>query len=205
MRFTVGVVAVLFCGVAGCGPFLAPMAPRLEPEQQATVDRMWDNLLTPVQRVDRTTLLDANVAYWMFEVGVERMHMTSTKYYSNGSTVMEMDCDRANPDVDQFTITVLDKGGRTVRRERYTRAEVEQSSLMMRGGLSNALSVELGPPTTQCATRPASGPASEPAETAEMRALRLEAERRQAAAAAATQPARLMPAPPNGDGSKKGR
>jgi len=30
--------------------------------------------------------------------------------------IMEVDCDRANPIADQFTITVVDEKGRTVRR-----------------------------------------------------------------------------------------
>jgi hypothetical protein len=41
--------------------------------------------------------------------------------------VMEVDCDRANPEADQFTIAMMDGVGRTLRRERYSREEVEAS------------------------------------------------------------------------------
>jgi hypothetical protein len=35
---------------------------------------------------------------------VDRMRMTSEKYFSGGKAVMEIDRDRANPDADQYTI-----------------------------------------------------------------------------------------------------
>jgi hypothetical protein len=186
-------VIALMVGLSGCGPLFAPMQPRLSAEDQRKVDQMWDNMLTPVGHVDREALLDANVAYWMFTIGVDRMHLTSEKYFTGGTAVMEMDCDRANPDADEFTITVLDLRGRTVRRERYTRAEVEESSRVLRGipdiqqlnGAKGSVTIEIGGPTT----RPVVQSATAPVETPEMRQLRLESERRRAAAAAATQPA----------------
>jgi len=182
------VMLVLLATLAGCGPLFVPMLPRLEPAEQAKVDQMWDNLLTPVQRVDHQTLLDANVRYWMYTVGVDRMRMTSEKHFTGGKAVMEIDCDRANPDADQFTITIFDDRGRTLRRERYSRAEVEESSRMLTYA---TLTVEVSDPTTQPATGPATEPATRPAETPEERRCRLESERRRVAAAAATQPARL--------------
>jgi hypothetical protein len=196
MRF--GLVIVLLMGLTGCGPMFAPMVPRLKPEEQHTVDQMWDNMLTPVQRADRETLLDANVAFWMYTYGVDRLHMTSEKYFSGGTAIMEIDCDRANPDADQFMITVLDERGRTLRRERYTRAEVEESSRMLHGmpnlgsvNIQAQVTVEVGTPTTQPSTQPTTQPITTQPETPEQRAFLLESERRQAAAAAATQPARL--------------
>ena len=111
----------------------------------------------------------ANVAYWMYAIGVDRMHMTSEKHFTGGTAVMEIDCNRANPDTDQFTITVLDERGRTTRRERYSRAEVEESSRMLRG-ISNIGPTELRAmkvewhatiQVTQC-RRPARLPARSP-------------------------------------------
>jgi hypothetical protein len=189
---------VLLPALTGCGPMFAPMTPRLAPEDQHTFDQMWDNMLTPVQRVDRQTLLDANVAFWMYTLGVDRLHMTSEKYFKGGAAVMEIDCDRANPDLDQFTITVLDERGRTIRRERYTRADVEECSRMLHGmpnlepvNLRSHVAVEVGEPTTEPSTPPATPLITNHAETPEEKAFRLESQRRQAAAAAATQPARL--------------
>ena len=191
MRFSFA--TVLLTGLSGCGPLFVPMLPRLAPEDQHTVDNMWDNLLTPLQRVDRQTLLDANIAYWMYAIGVDRMHMTSEKHFAGGKAVMEIDCDRANPDVDQFTITVLDEHGRTVRRERYSRADVEESAKMLRG-MSNIGPTELRSLKIEPATEPTTLPLTMPVETLEQRKFRLESERRCAAAAAATQPAQLLPA-----------
>jgi len=191
MRFIF--MIALITGLTGCGPLFAPMEPRLQPEDQRKVDQMWNNMLTPVGHVDREALLDANVAYWMYTFGVDRMHITSEKYFTGGTAIMEIDCDRANPDTDQFTITVLDERGRTVRRERYTRAEVEESSRMLHGmpdlyplNVQAQVTLEVGKPTTQQSIQ--SVPAQP--ETPEERQFRLESERRQAAAAAATQPAR---------------
>lgn len=197
---------ILLVLLTGCGPLFVPMLPRLKPEDQQAVDQMWDNLLTPVQRVDRETLLDANIAYWMYAIGVDRMQMRSEKYFSGGTAIMEMDCDRANPDVDQFSITVVDTRGRTVRRERYTRAEVEGSAKALRGlpnlgpselgslKIEGQITIEIGEPTTQPSTQPSTRPTTRPVttrvETPEERQLRLENERRLAAVVAATQPAR---------------
>ncbi len=180
MRFAL--LTVLIASMTGCGPLVSPMAPRLEPEMQRQVDQAWDNLLTPVRRVDRQTLLDANIAFWMYTMGVDRLHMVSQKCFSGGTAIMEIDCDRANADSDQYTITVLDRQGRTVRRERYSRSDVEESSKMLVTG-----DVVHAEPTTQPTTQSATAPS----ETPEHRRLREEIEHRRAAVIAATQPARL--------------
>ena len=110
----------------GCGPMFLPLSPRLGPEDQRQVDTMWENILTPVNRVGHDTLLDTLMVYWLYQTGVDRLHLVSEKYLSHGKVIMEIDCDRASPDTDQFTVTVLDGRGRTLRRERYARCEIEQ-------------------------------------------------------------------------------
>jgi len=175
---------LLTVSVTGCGPLVSPMLPRLKPDEQHQVDQAWDNLLTPVQRVDRQTLLDTSVAFWMYTLGVDRMHMTSEKYFSGGTVVMEIDCDRAVPDSDQYTITVLDHQGRTLRRERYSRSDVEETSTTLLSGVVQ----------TQATTQPSTQSATAPTESPEHRQRREEIERRRAAVVAATQPARLKPA-----------
>jgi hypothetical protein len=200
MRFTLAIV--FLASFAGCGPLFLPMMPRLNAEDQHVVDQMWDNLLTPIQRVDREALLDTNIAFWMYAIGVDRMQMKSEKYFKGGTAIMEMDCDRANPDADQFTITVLDERGRTIRRERYTRADVEDSARMLRGrylrGSENGapliegqITIQIGMPTTQSATQSATRPSTtRPLTPDELREVS-ESERRRAAVVAATQPARV--------------
>jgi hypothetical protein len=96
---------------------------------------------------------------------------------------MEIDCDRVNPDSDQFMITVLDRQGRTVRRERYSRSEVEECSTTMASDIVHLHATTQ--PTTQSATAPS--------ETPEHRRRREAVERRRAAVVAATQPGRVRP------------
>ncbi|HSZ58843.1 MAG TPA: hypothetical protein VK797_24600 [Tepidisphaeraceae bacterium] len=161
-------VPLLAILLTGCGPMFLPETVPLSPEEQKQVDSMWDNLLSPVNRVNRQTLFDAILVYWLFQSGVDRLHMTSEKFFAHGKAVMEIDCERANPQADQFSITVLDDRGRTLRRERYSRADIEKSA----ADLSSA-----GPTTRPCR------------ETPEQRQHRLEQERRMGAVEAATQPA----------------
>jgi hypothetical protein len=112
-------------GFCGCGPMLRPMTVRLEADQQRMVDRMWENMLTPADRLDRELLLDVVCEYALYQVGVDRLHMVAEKQYERGRVVMEIDCDGRSPGSDQFTVTLLDERGRTVRRERYGRSEIE--------------------------------------------------------------------------------
>jgi hypothetical protein len=187
--------------LAGCGPVFTPMMPRLDPATQNQVDRMWNNMLTPVNHVDRQALLDANVAFWMYTIGVDRLHMTSEKYFTGGKVIMQIDCDRATPNADQYTITVLDPQGRTLRRERYSRGDVEESARMLMNQPPIATTEPWSPnllitvnqittqPTTEAVTQPASQWITTQPLTPEEQANLREYERRRNAAVAATQPA----------------
>jgi hypothetical protein len=146
---------------------ISPLTVRLDVDQQKMVDGMWNNMLTPTDRLDRELLLDVLCQSWLFQIGVDRLHLTSEKAYDRGRVVMEIDCDRANPTADQLTVTLLDDRGRTVRRERYTRPEIDERVAL----LQNA-------PTTRPAT----------SEENEIR--QSERERRLERIQAATQPAR---------------
>ena len=181
--------ALLALLLSGCGPMVMPMTPRMTPEDQRALDEMWNNMLTPVSRVDHQTLLDTMIAYWLYQWGVDRLRLSSDKYLSAGKVSMELDCDRANPDSDQFTVTVTDDRGRTVRRERYTRREVEDTVgvLWDKTDVTTTLR-SIGPLATLC---PTTHPAPAAQETAEDRLRRLERERRLRAVRAATQPATL--------------
>src|SRR3954470_11170730 len=107
-------VAILVGLIAsGCGPMFLPMNLRLDEEQQKQIDAVWDNMLTPVNRVEHETLLDVTVSFWLYQWGVDRMHLVSEKYFAGGKVVMEIDCERASPASDQFTITVLNERGQT--------------------------------------------------------------------------------------------
>jgi|SRR5579859_356323 len=170
----------------GCGPVFLPLTTRMTPEDQQQIDAMWDNMLTPASRVSRETVLDTMLANWLYENGVDRLHLVSEKYLSHGKVVMEADCDRGSPETDQFTTTVLDDRGRTVRRERYLRAEIEARAQALWdfdpnsiGGITHR---ETG------STEPATQPSSADQGKLEHQ---LQRERRLKAVQAATQPARL--------------
>ena len=103
--------------LTGCGPMLAPITVRLNPEQQQQVDGMWENVLTPLDRADHDLLLDVVREYWLFQLGVDTLHFRSEKRLAHGRVVMEADCERVSPDADQFLVTVYDEQGRTVFRQ----------------------------------------------------------------------------------------
>src|SRR5258706_476462 len=118
-------LAAVVVGACGCGPLMRPMTVQLEADQQRMVDGMWNNMLTPADRLDRELLLDVLCEYGLYQVGVDRLRMVAEKQYERGRGVMGIDCDGRSPGSDQFTVTLLDERGRTVRRERYGRGEVE--------------------------------------------------------------------------------
>jgi len=194
MKFAVLLTVAI--SLAGCrGVVLSPMMSHLEPEEQRRVDTMWNNMLTPVDRIDRELLLQVLASYPELQAGADKTHIVAEKQFSGGRVVMEVDCDRVNPSLDQFTFTVLDDRGRTVRRERYSRSDTE-----------TVIKTIMGNPPTQPTTAPATEPETQPViraevhvaiapptrpaeETPEMRKWRVEFEKRMARIAAATQPA----------------
>ena len=112
--------------LSGCGPLTAPLTLPLCPDQQKIVDQSWNNMLAPADRLDRELLFDVVAAGSLYQLGVDRLHLRSEKNYNHGRVIMEIDCDRASPNTDQFTITILDERAQTMRRERYTRQEIEE-------------------------------------------------------------------------------
>src|SRR5215510_5025931 len=92
----------LVVSLTGCGPMTKPMVDRLDKDQQQAVDQVWDNLLTPVDRVNRTVLLDAIVHYNIFQLGVDRLHLAAEKETKAGLVVMQVRFDRTRPEWDEF-------------------------------------------------------------------------------------------------------
>jgi hypothetical protein len=185
-------IAILFAIIlslcaSSCGPMFLPMSTRLDPEDQHQIDSMWDNILTPVKRVGHDTLLDTLLVYWLYQIGVDRLHLVSEKYLARGKVVMEADCDRASPDTDQFTITVFDNRGRTLRRERYARHEIEQHAKALWEFDPNSI-VKGFQPSAEHSTTP---PTTEPMIAATPEQAKLERDRRLKAIEAATRPARI--------------
>jgi hypothetical protein len=100
------------------------MVQRLEPNEQAQVEDMWVNMLSPTDRLDRDLLLDAVSVFQLHGRGVDRLTMHSDKDYIGGRVRMDVQFDRTHPEADGFQISLFDRGGRLVRAERYTGQEV---------------------------------------------------------------------------------
>src|SRR5438552_799045 len=92
---------------SGCGPLLFPMPMRLDPQRQQQVDSAWNAMLTPVNRLDRQTLLDCVVIMQLYQSGVDRFTARSEKLTSAGKVEMTIEFDRQKPEADQFAIRVV--------------------------------------------------------------------------------------------------
>lgn len=119
-------MAGLLMASAGCGPLSQPMVVRLPPEKQAEADSAWQNMFDPPDRLDRTLLLDVLIANQYYQMGVDRLAMTSEKDIPSGRIVMAVSYDRHKPEYDAFAITYYGHGGRQMRREVFTRVDVER-------------------------------------------------------------------------------
>ena len=121
----------IFCAclavAAACGPLSAPLPRRLSPDRQREVDDAWDRALSPVTKYDRATWLDVLIVRQPYEVGVDKFEFKSEKRFSGGVVEMESRFDRNKPDEDVFVVTVKDGKCTVVRRERYTRQEIERA------------------------------------------------------------------------------
>jgi len=113
-------------GIGGCGPLTVPMVQRLEEKDQQQIDEAWSCMLSPPDRLDRTVLLDTIISFQLYQLGVDSLRMVSDKSVDGGTVVMEVRFDRGEPDHDEFTFVYRDARGRDVRRESYTRSEVEE-------------------------------------------------------------------------------
>ena len=127
--------AFAFClGLVGCGPISQPMVHRLKPEGQEKINGAWENMLTPPDRLDRMLLLDVVTVHQLHQLGVDRLYFHSQKDVPGGAVRMQLLYDREKPDLDEFTITCLDQSGGLLRREEYTRDEVEGRLGFLFGG-----------------------------------------------------------------------
>jgi hypothetical protein len=126
MRATLA-LCVLTLAVGGCGPLRMPMAPRFEEKDQKGIDESWNTALDPVDRLDRDRWLDLFVGAQAYQTGVDKLSLRSEKKFHGGLVVMEITFDRAAPNDDRFRVQVIDRGGKLLRQETYTREEVERA------------------------------------------------------------------------------
>lgn len=120
-------MAVGFVALAGCGPLNTPLPERLADDKQKEVSDVWERALSPVDGQDRQTWLDLMVGAKVYQHGVDKLELRSEKRWAGGTVVMEVRYDRAKPDDDRFTLTVLDPAGKVLRAERYNRTEVDRT------------------------------------------------------------------------------
>lgn len=119
-------LALCTISLVGCGPMgSGPMPPRLDADQQKSIDDSWNKALTPPNNLDNQAILDALVLTHAYEIGVDRLTFRSEKAFSGGTVVMEIHFDRAKPNDDRFELKILDKTGVQVRHIVYNREQVE--------------------------------------------------------------------------------
>src|SRR5438045_2868432 len=117
MRTRLAVMGLLV--LIGCRPLGFPMLARLSPSDQRQVDSAWDAMLTPIDRLDRTTLLDCVTFMQLYQSGVDRFSARAEKQTAAGRVEMTIDFDRARPQADQFSIRVKGRWGLTRRYESW--------------------------------------------------------------------------------------
>jgi hypothetical protein len=179
--FPLAALGLILCVPLGCGPLTVPAVHRLSPEEQAEVNGMWDNMLTPPHRLPRDVLVDAVMVFQLYQSGVDRLSMRSEKSFAGGAAVMTIQFDRLQPTQDAFTIEIWDRTGQKVRTERYTSDEVFERLRNLYGTSDIALETATTRPSTAPATSPA--PATLPSKRALQHAALIERIQ------AATQPA----------------
>lgn len=115
----------LIAFAAGCnGPLTKPMIDRLDEKSQAKIDEVWENMVTPPDQLDRTLLLDVILSAQLYQHGVDSMRFVSEKTVGDGLVVMEIRFDREEPLFDEFCVSYIDRRGRELRRERYSRDDI---------------------------------------------------------------------------------
>lgn len=128
-----GLACALAAAVAGCGPMPSPLPQRFDDDGQKRVDRCWDRAFSPPDRFDHHELLDFMVGTQAFQLGVETFSLRAEKRLAAGAVVMEVSFDRSRPDDDRFSVTVLDRGGKVLRADRYARPEVDAAYKALSG------------------------------------------------------------------------
>lgn len=103
------------------------MVDRPSEDDQKSLDDSWDRALSPTDKLTRQEWLDLFVGAQAYQAGVDKLHMRSEKAFSGGTIVMEVHYDRFSPDVDLFEVSVFDATGQVLRKEQYTRKDVEQT------------------------------------------------------------------------------
>lgn len=141
---------VLLVIASGCrGPLAVPMVERLDEPAQAKVDGVWGVLLDSQPPVDRTLLLDIVLFHQLHQLGVDSLQLTSTKRLGDGHVEMQVRFERDKPDLDEFTVAYFHADGREIRRERYSRADIEDRIQFFSGDV--ALAEKTTPEATSAA------------------------------------------------------
>ncbi len=123
---------LLLMSIVGChGPLTKPMIDRLDEKGQAKIDEVWENMLIPPDALDRTLLLDVILSAQLYQHGVDSLRLTSEKAVGEGLVVMEIRFDREEPLFDEFSVSYVDRRGRELRRERYSRDEINEEIDLM--------------------------------------------------------------------------
>lgn len=113
--------------LAGCGHPASPLPPRTDAGTQKLIDDAWDQAMDPPTKLGRSELLDVLVGTQAYQHGVDTFALRAEKRFAGGRVVMEIAFDRSQPDDDRFEVSVFDDTGKPLRKERFTRDEVEEA------------------------------------------------------------------------------
>lgn len=195
------ILVILFCtAAAGCaGPTVYPAVQRLEPDEQALVDHMWNNMLNPVDRLDRELLLDVMLAYELHVYGIDRLKLDCEKDFDGGTIRIKLDYDRRRArEDDRLVVEIRDNKGNLLRREVYQNEEVlshfkqitgvvtQEIYLLPRTAIAASAATQ---PTTQTSANPSAGsPTIQPKQSEDEKAAEQWRDARWHQIRAATQP-----------------
>jgi len=119
---------LVFCAcLPACGLLPQPMVPRLSDDQQAQVDQLWVNVVTPPEHADRQTFLDVISVYSLYNAGLDTVRYHAEKRVGDRLITMDVNFDKDRPARDEFIVELYSRDGILLRRERYDRHDVEQS------------------------------------------------------------------------------
>jgi hypothetical protein len=155
---------VLLCVLlGGCGHMFFPAVQRLSPEDQAKVDQIWNNVLTPPERVDRELLLDVVEAFELHTAGIDRLKLECEKDFTGGTVHMIVNFNRRRPpEDDRFIVMIRDHQGHLLRKETYSSEEVLSHGKQIFGVVVTGTFQE---ESKEAATQPSSQPATQQSPT----------------------------------------
>ena len=125
-----GVNVVACLAAIGCeGLDASPMAYRADESAQRVRDEYWRNLIASQGMLDRDKFLHALMEHQPFQFGIDTLRLSSRKVSDGQAIEMEITYERSKPSWDAFSVIIRAENGEVIRREVYSREDVEQQKM----------------------------------------------------------------------------